>query len=246
MDAVSKPCFLARDVYCCEVNEGVVFLNLHTNRYLGLSRDARRALRYGVTGWPTHNRPDDGEPPLSAHDALEALGPLIAKGLLTTSSEQGRPACSITLRADEALAAAWRRDSKHRVTFQDVLRFVAAVILTGIGLKLYKTRYLINRLQSNRVKQLACADEQQLIRRVSAFWRLRAWTYTARGSCLFDSLVLADFLVRSGIRPTLVMGVQTKPSGAHAWVQCDKWVLNDTVENIQQFGPILTTGADAC
>jgi hypothetical protein len=106
-------------------------------------------------------------------------------------------------------------------------------------------RYLVERLQYPRSAARHALDKQTLIKLVAIFFRLRTWVYSACGSCLFDSLVLADFLTRFGAQPVLVLGVHTKPFAAHAWVQCGPWVLNDTVENVEQFVPILRAGCRA-
>ncbi|HVZ34530.1 MAG TPA: lasso peptide biosynthesis B2 protein, partial [Polyangiaceae bacterium] len=58
-------------------------------------------------------------------------------------------------------------------------------------------------------------------------------------ACLFDSLVLAEFLRRRGVRATLVIGISTVPFAAHACVQFGDLVLNDTVEKVQGYTPIL-------
>jgi hypothetical protein len=39
-----------------------------------------------------------------------------------------------------------------------------------------------------------------------------------------------------------MIGVSTKPFIAHAWVQSDDRVLNDTTEHVQMFTPILAAG----
>jgi hypothetical protein len=72
-----------------------------------------------------------------------------------------------------------------------------------------------------------------------AFDRLRVWCYSAEDACLKDSLVLAYFLLSRGALPTFVMGIRTKPFGAHAWVQSGDVVLNDSVENVQRYTPIV-------
>ncbi len=72
------------------------------------------------------------------------------------------------------------------------------------------------------------------------FLRMRPWIYTAVDACLLDSLVLRDFLRRSGVHSTLVIGINTKPFAAHAWVQYGSQVLNDDAEHVLQFTPIIT------
>ena len=74
---------------------------------------------------------------------------------------------------------------------------------------------------------------------MSAFRLIRLWVYTAHNECLFDSLVLRFFLDRYGLRTTLIIGVATKPFGAHAWVQFGQLAVDDSVEKVRQFVPIL-------
>jgi hypothetical protein len=57
--------------------------------------------------------------------------------------------------------------------------------------------------------------------------------------CLFDSLALIHFLARFGLYPDWVFGVQADPFEAHCWVQAGSVVLNDTVERVSAFTPIM-------
>jgi hypothetical protein len=43
---------------------------------------------------------------------------------------------------------------------------------------------------------------------------------------------------------TFVIGVATRPFVAHAWVQIAGSVLNDTVEHVQDFAPILSVSGE--
>jgi hypothetical protein len=83
-----------------------------------------------------------------------------------------------------------------------------------------------------------CAGEVTELFRV--FRWLRLWSYTAAGACLFDSLVASEFFLRHRIPTTLYLGVQSKPFGAHAWVQWHDVVVNDTVENVRRYTPIMS------
>ena len=74
---------------------------------------------------------------------------------------------------------------------------------------------------------------------VEAFLHLRALYFTTKDECLFDSLVLVEFLARHGLYPTWVIGVSTNPFKAHSWVQVGDRVLNDLPERVSMFTPIL-------
>lgn len=73
---------------------------------------------------------------------------------------------------------------------------------------------------------------------------LRAYEHSrllrsAANRCLTHSLALATSLARIGMRPHLVIGVQALPFTAHCWVQNGDAVLNDSLEEVVRFTPIL-------
>jgi hypothetical protein len=58
--------------------------------------------------------------------------------------------------------------------------------------------------------------------------------------CLFDSLALVRFLSRYDLYPDWVFGVQEAPFSAHCWVQAGAVVLNDHLDNVSGYTPIMT------
>lgn len=57
--------------------------------------------------------------------------------------------------------------------------------------------------------------------------------------CLSDSLALLAFLLRRDIRADLVIGVKSRPFGAHCWVQRGDVILNSPLDDAAMFTPIL-------
>ena len=57
--------------------------------------------------------------------------------------------------------------------------------------------------------------------------------------CLFDSLALLEFLSKYGLHPSWVFGVQPDPFEAHCWLQHQDTILNDTVEVVSTYTPIM-------
>lgn len=70
------------------------------------------------------------------------------------------------------------------------------------------------------------------------FWRLATWL-PIEGVCLTRSAMLAAFLRRGGLRADWVFGVRLWPFAAHCWLQQDDVCLNDDVERLVAFTPIL-------
>jgi hypothetical protein len=81
-------------------------------------------------------------------------------------------------------------------------------------------------------------DYQKARTAIAAFNRLRP-LYNRGYLCLFDSLALLLFLAKYQLFPRWTFAVQSEPFAAHCWVQEQDVVLNDTVERVQPYTPIL-------
>lgn len=73
---------------------------------------------------------------------------------------------------------------------------------------------------------------------------VRAFEYarllrTAADRCLARSIALAGCLAAIGDRCHVVLGVTCPPFSAHCWAQQGDTVLNDTLEEVQRYTPIL-------
>lgn len=73
---------------------------------------------------------------------------------------------------------------------------------------------------------------------VTASWRSRR-LWSAEDRCLPRSLALAHLLREAGSGAKLALGVMGQPFAAHAWVQDGDVVLNDTLDHVRLFTPIL-------
>lgn len=60
-----------------------------------------------------------------------------------------------------------------------------------------------------------------------------------QGDCLYRSLVLRTLLAQEAIAATLVIGVQTWPFEAHAWLQAADVVLDDSFDHVSGFTPLV-------
>ncbi|WP_375713750.1 lasso peptide biosynthesis B2 protein [Sphingobium sp. BS19] len=57
--------------------------------------------------------------------------------------------------------------------------------------------------------------------------------------CLARSLAMFSLCRAHGIPVQFVIGVRSDPFAAHAWVQIDTAVLNDSTEQVNLYTPIL-------
>lgn len=74
--------------------------------------------------------------------------------------------------------------------------------------------------------------------RASAFNHLLPWV-PFQGECLFRAFMLLRFLRLGGHDATWVFGVRTWPFQAHCWLQSEDTVLDDLLDRVLPFTPIL-------
>jgi hypothetical protein len=60
------------------------------------------------------------------------------------------------------------------------------------------------------------------------------------GHCLTSSLAMLSYAFELGLDADLVLGVRAAPFSAHCWLQEGDRIINDTLENVSRFIPIMT------
>lgn len=221
--------FYATDVFSCIVDDTAIFLNLNTDQYLGLDGDRSRLFRRMV---------DD------VHDAdTERLAEeLVAKGLLTRSSALGRPLAPshVDLPKNPLLEPIYEETPK--VSAGEFAAFVRACTAVHVSLRHRGTHQALRRFARSQARIRHSAQPFDLTRvrdLVRVFCHLRPIVYGAFDNCLYDSLVLGDFLQRHRVVSNCVLGVRTMPFEAHCWLQTNGFAANGIPEMIKRFVPIL-------
>lgn len=82
-------------------------------------------------------------------------------------------------------------------------------------------------------------DDLAAAERTAALFRTVSPWVPFQGDCLYRSLVLRALLAQEAIASTLVIGVQTWPFEAHAWLQAADVVLDDSLDHVSGFTPLL-------
>jgi hypothetical protein len=168
---------------------------------------------------------------------------MLADGMLTTDPAIGKEAKPVEVPRAETALVEEDLETQPGVTFRHMVRFLLASVITALAMRLRSIEAVV---ASARVRKAAALrsprsldlDEARAL--VGAFIRLRPLLFGAQDACLFDSLALMRFLSYYGIYPTCVIGVQTRPFGAHCWVQHEAVVFNDAPEYVRRYTPILT------
>lgn len=227
---------LASHVRACHSDGQVILLDLRRSKYLGIGGRQLSALARAVEGWPAGPTSEDP----SAVDLAALTAPLLSQGLLTDRPAR-RPADAMIEEATASLDA--------ESAIQDtaigpcrIARFVWSAASAAISLRWQSLLSIADAAAARRTrgtKAATAASPETLRNAVAAYEKLRPLAYTARERCLYDSLALLNFLAGEGLFPTWVIGVRTRPFGAHSWLQSGPVVLNDLHDHVRRFRPIL-------
>jgi hypothetical protein len=180
----------------------------------------------------------------------DSLAKMLAAGMLTTDEVHGKEARPVSLpRPEAALTAVDLRsdadpfEARPTIGAGRVLNFFRACFAARLALRMRSIASVVSGVAARKARQGGGAqalDLRKAREHVVAYVHLRPLLLTAKDACLFDSLVLVNYLAHYGLFPTWVFGVQTGPFAAHSWVQHGDVVFNDTPENVRRYTPILT------
>jgi hypothetical protein len=227
-------------VYLCKTHDGIVFLNLRDDKYLGVGGEELPHLQTLIKGWPVDQGPETT--PAMHERACQVATELHRAGLLTTDKATGKAACPPTLQKGECSIFERFSDAQPHVSPALLTRLIyAALVVFGI-LKFRSLEWAVNRIRARkhtRSKRVDFVTTASVVTLTRKFLRLRPLLYSSRNRCLFDCLVLLEFLSGLGSLPTLVFGVTTFPFKAHCWLQTGALVLTDYCENTREYAPIL-------
>ena len=234
---------LQQHVCICETEDGFVLLDLRSERYIGIPRDAGIRLRRAICNWPlsgdsAHSRAADVQ-----SDSEELLQQLMSRGLIALDDglqswrSRSYPIAVPTSARSEHVS----RETK--VQMIDFINLVIARMVTALKLRTRSLERIVLAVErrKSRTARSDSADRSARIEQMAAVYsRVRPLAFTARSACLVDSLMLIEFLALYGLFPDWVIGVRTQPFLAHSWVQHDGRVLNDSLENVLGYVPILS------
>jgi hypothetical protein len=221
---------LARDVHLCIVDGIAIFLDLASDRYVGLDATQTKILQ-GLT----RNEND------SDSDAAALVKHLVQENLLTREARNGKPLrCADGERARSALMTG-EYDPPCNIRVSHVLALTAAYVRVRASLRLRSLAGAIDVLyRRQHTTDDRPLDRESVRSLIFVCRRLRPLFYRARENCLLDSLVLTAFLQAHGVFPRLVFGVTNAPFSAHCWLQHGGVALNDRIEYVSNFTPIMT------
>jgi hypothetical protein len=114
-----------------------------------------------------------------------------------------------------------------------------ALVLAKLRTQAFPAIYAELRRDDCRPDRVAEQDIYPAAAKIAAAFRDTDVFFGRTDQCLPRSIAFFHMCRRAGLRPSLVIGVRINPFTAHCWVQADALVLNDTVDQVRVFTPIL-------
>jgi hypothetical protein len=238
--------FLQSHAFVTKARRHWVILDVNRDKYLCVDRGQFESLGPWIHGWeelagePERSAAPAGDEAI-ADEAIALARELLRLGILSQSVNNAKVARPIayplpTEALDvEAFAPSRRSSCIHAPAFflsaarasRQLREHSFQSVVSAVGARKHRNQSPRNPLDSGRIRSLT-----------AVFASLRLF-YPRAYLCLFDSLALLNFLARADLYPDWVFGVRAEPFEAHCWLQSGKVVLNDTLERVSAFTPIM-------
>lgn len=217
---------LRDDLFYCIAGGNSVFLDMVSDRYFGLPLKANATFQKLASGNPLVAADQDQLDVLLNHhiivpdQTMAGLPPpneIVPRVCWDLSTPRRRPTMTICARAVVAELSSARTLRRRRL--REVKRLIEA------------RRALIS------IDRLGTLDGP--VGDIAEAFEWSRLIFSSKDRCLVRSLAFVSVCIDLRQDVSLVLGVTTSPFAAHCWVQRDDCVLNDTVERVRPFTPIL-------
>jgi len=233
-----RHCRLAPHVYACFAGNAVIFLDTKTSLYFALGGAQARVLRACAAS--ESSVADESVARDVASDQLlrEVTQLLQQRHLLASDVSTGKAIVPTSIPSAQSVLLREHLAGRPPVRLHHIINFLWACGRAAFSLRACSLDQTLRRLRARQRGGVHVdVDRSRALLRV--FFRLRPFVFSAHKACLFDSLALTEFMARYDIHATWAIGVRTNPFKAHCWVQQATYVLNDNVENVRLFTPIV-------
>ena len=213
-----------RGVSYAILGESVIILDVAANRYFLASKAASDALQKASSGRDIAD---------AEHAALE---PLIERGILFAD-----PGGAIAPAPSNLPIGAILDEEPGKLRWRDFFRVLYDIVLYERRLRRSSLSKLLGKRGSRQFarRRKSPRDDAAVSRSIAFAYRRAGLLFPTIDRCLPRSLALASTLAQRGIECDLVLGVALGPFSAHCWVQKEGVVLNDSLEHVRNFTPIL-------
>jgi hypothetical protein len=207
----------------CDAGGRLLFLDVVADRYFCLADATERAFRSMTDG---RDHPD-----------RDALAGLLRSGMLIETADATTP---IPFGAVCAPTASLLDAQLPRCGVLPRAAALSTLALTRLSLRRSTLHAILRRLaETKTASSKAEVSASNAIEEVAAAFAWTARIVRSHDQCLSRSIAVARRLAALGLAGDLVIGVRLRPFAAHSWVQADGRLVNDRIDTVRTYTPIL-------
>jgi hypothetical protein len=232
--------FLSKDCFVCRMGCYWIILSAERDRYLCVAHAELASIGEQLYGW--RKRSDSARPSPIGAETDKLVESLTINGIITSNPTIGKPFTESEYPTPESRIEASESTTSEHVPLFWILRFFLACAKVDWQLRTKALSRTLARIERRRLRAEysgAVRNTPHALSLVAAFQRLRP-LYPRSYLCLFDSLALLEFLAGYRLLPRVVFGVVADPFQAHCWLQDGSTVINDELERVGKYKPILS------
>ena len=209
-------------VHLADVDGDLALMDTRRNQYFCIARDAATTVRGELAGGNRFR----GSAPLL--DELEAAG-------LYGALERVTPFRAVPHLADSDLFGA----APELLSVSEAFALTRAAGRAWLRLRFGRPSAWLElaRRRNRRASDLETGTER--IHAIARHAYLARALFPGAARCLPNSMLLLELLALNGLGARWVFGVRTFPFEAHCWVEHDGVILNDTIDHVRWYTPIV-------
>jgi hypothetical protein len=236
-----KTHFLSKDCFVCKMGTYWIILSARRDRYLCVAHEELASIGGRLDGWQNQSLALNHTSSSEA-DADALIDSLTSNGIITDDPMFGKSFVEFSYLVPDGQVETADTVPSAKIPFLLEGRFFLACGAIDWRLRTMSfSRILARIVRRQRRAKLSKAVYNPTFASsmIGAFKVLRP-LYPRSYLCLFDSLALLEFLAGSQLFPHIVFGVVADPFQAHCWVQEGSTILNDDLERVRRYKPILS------
>lgn len=222
----------AAGIHFCECDGIYIFLDIPADRYFRFSPEQSSWFRLIL------ENPSSSRVPEKVSQFRDSL---VQRGILIVIDGESPPRYVPIPPASYSSIFQPDTDLQGRLSAQIWIRAARAVLRSWWLVRHSSLEGIVNHV-SGLKKKIHQGREREITGfepLVAVFHRLTPYFFTSTDACKYRSLALIEFLGAYGFSADWVFGVRLAPFRAHCWVEIGSVILNDYVDNVREFKPIL-------
>lgn len=207
----------------CDVSGRLLFLDVVADRYFCLRPESEAVFRQIMAGGVSSS---------------EIPGGLSRSGMLIETEDAQTPQ-AFRLRC-EAQASLLDGQSE-RIRTVELITALWHLRSSRRALRRGKLALLLGRLARAKARLASVSPApSQALRPLATTFEQTARLTRSHDQCLTRSIALTRQCLAMGLPVDLVIGVRLRPFTAHSWVQAGPWLVNDHLDAVRTYAPILS------